>query len=134
MVRLAERYAAGEAVRYAAIDLFEARPADQQRLSLKEAHRLLKSTAAQAQLIPGEPATALARMANSLANVDLVLIAFSNSDASLEGAWFYVPRMLHGGSTVFRETADPSTGAGVPQVVEHGDIQSRAAAGRRRAA
>jgi hypothetical protein len=133
MIRLAERYGAGEAVRYAAIDLFEARPKEQTSLSLKDAHRLLKSTGAQVQLIPGEPASALARMANSLANVDLLLISSANTDAALEGAWFYVPRMLHTGSAVFRE-ADPGTGTVVPSVVDHGDIQTRAAAGRRRAA
>jgi hypothetical protein len=133
MIRLAERYAGAEPVRYAAIDLFEARAADRPKLSLKEAHRLLKSTTAQIQLIPGEPATALARVANSLSNVDLLLIAAAHSDAQLEGAWFYVPRMLHPQSAVFRELAEAVSGAMAPRPLEPAEIQTRAAA-RRRAA
>ena len=42
MIELASRQSAGEAIRYVAIDLFEARTADKQVLALKEAHRVLK--------------------------------------------------------------------------------------------
>jgi hypothetical protein len=135
MIHLAHRLAGGEAVRYAAIDLFEARPTTAQRkLSLKEAHRLLKPTPAQIQLIPGDLGQALARVANSLPNVDVVLISKEHSDASLSGAWFYVPRMLHAHSAVFRELPDATTGATTLAVLEPGEIQARAAASRRRAA
>src|ERR1700675_14598 len=45
MIDLARRGVPGEAVRYAAIDLFESRGGDSPSgLSLKDAHRLLKST------------------------------------------------------------------------------------------
>jgi hypothetical protein len=135
MIHLGQRLADGEALRYAAIDLFEARPTTApERLSLKEAHRLLKPTAAQIQLIPGDPARALAQVANSLPNVDLVLISKEHTDASLSGAWFYVPRMLHAASVVFREMPDATSGATTLAVLEPAEILTRAAAGRRRAA
>ena len=135
MIHLAHRLAGGEAVRYAAIDLFEARPSTaQSKLSLKEAHRLLKPTPARIQLIPGDPAQALARTANSLPNVDLVLISKEHCDASLSGAWFYVPRMLHAASAVFRELPGAANGETSLAALEPAEIQARAAAGRRRAA
>jgi hypothetical protein len=135
MLHLAERLAEGEAVRYAAIDLFEARPAGSgARVSLKEAHRLLKATSAQIQLIPGDPAQALSQAANSLPNVDFVLISARSSDASLAGAWFYFPRMLHAPSAVFRELPEASGGATTVQLLSQAEIQARAAASRRRAA
>lgn len=135
MIHLARRFAEGEPVRYAAIDLFEARPAASgASLSLKEAHRLLTTTQAQIQLIPGEPAQALSRAANSLPNVDLVLISAAHSDSSLAEAWFYVPRMLHGGSAVYRETSHVPGGATTLARLEAAAIQTLASASRRRAA
>lgn len=135
MLRLACRLVEGEAVSYAAIDLFEARGADPgAKLSLKEVHRLLKSTDVQARLIPGEPAQALAQAANSLPNVDVVLIAACQSEASLAEAWFYVPRMLHPGSVVYLETRDAATGSTTLRVLSASEIQSLAASGRRRRA
>jgi hypothetical protein len=134
MIRLAHRVSNGEAVRYAAIDLFEARPAaDGQALSLKEAHRLLNATQAHIQLIPGEPAQALARAANSLPNVDLLLISAGQSDASLTEAWFFFPRMLHDASAVYRETSD-ADGTTRLETLNACDIQKLAGGPRRRAA
>lgn len=135
LIGLAERFADGAAVRYAAIDLFEARPAESGgSLTLKEAHRLLKGTLAQIQLIPGEPAKALAQAANSLGKVDLLLISVEQGDAALDGAWFYLPRMLHDGSIVFRDRRDLATGATKPNTLDHVEIQTRAGTCRRRAA
>jgi hypothetical protein len=135
MIDLARRGTLGEAVRYVAIDLFESRGGDSPRgLSLKDAHRLLKSTAAQVQLIPGHPQGALARSANALQNIDLVIISAEHDDKSLEGVWFYLPRMLHADSTVLRESCDQATGAIVLTLVERGEILARAAAKGSRAA
>lgn len=134
MIRLAQRLSNGESVRYAAIDLFEARrDAAGAKLSLKEAHRLLKPTPAQIQLIPGDPAEALARAANSLPNVDLLLISSAQSDASLAEAWFYFPRMLHDASAVYRETSS-TDGTTALQTLPAGAIEKLAGAPRRRAA
>lgn len=133
MIGLAQRGAAGEAVRYVAIDMFEARASgDLPGLSLKEAHRLLKPTGAQVQLIPGDP-RALSRAANALQNIDLVIISAEHDDASLEGAWFYLPRMLHAHSAVFREVRDAATGAALPSLLAPAEIEALAAS-RRRAA
>jgi hypothetical protein len=134
MIDLASRCGRGEMVRYAAIDLFESRPPEASRgLSLIEAHRLLQSTAAKIQLIPGDPASALARWANSLQNVDLVVIAADHDEQALAGAWFYLPRMLHAGSTVYLESRAVDSQMAL-RVAPRREIDQRAAAGRRRAA
>jgi len=125
-----QRMAEGEAIRYAAVDLFEARPASQPKLSLKETHKLLKTTPVHAQLIPGDPGGALARVANSMPGIDLVLISAAHDDASLAGAWFYLPRMLHDGSIVLRELA----GSAGWQEITPQQIRERAGSTRRRAA
>lgn len=134
LIDLAQRLHGQEPVRYTAIDLFEARPADRTRLSLKDAHRLFKATGAQAQLIPGDAAGAIARSANSLPNQDLVLIAADHDPQALSGAWFYLPRMLHPKSCVFVETHDATSGIMTYRPLELGEIQARAMAARKRRA
>ncbi|MGD9722424.1 MAG: hypothetical protein AB7O59_13045 [Pirellulales bacterium] len=105
MVKLAQNGAGAGPVRYAAIDLFEGRSADMPPgLSLKETHRLLAPCQAQVQLIPGTAGDALQRAANSLANMDLVIISAEHDTATIGGGWFYVPRMLHANSRVYLET------------------------------
>jgi hypothetical protein len=130
LLDFAQRVNGGEAVRYAAIDLFEARSASQSKLSLKEAHRVLKGATSQAQLIPGDPSGALARVANSLPNLDLVMISGDSDDASLEGAWFFLPRMLHDHSVVLRQRPGAD---GVFEPIPLQTIRERATT-RRRAA
>lgn len=133
LIALAQRGAGGEAIRYTAVDMFEARPKDQKPgLSLKDAHRVFKATEAQVQLIPGDPAGALARSANALANMDLVIISADMDDAALEPAWFYLPRMLHANSAVYRHrllAGQPTLEALTPSQVE-----ALAKSGRRRKA
>lgn len=92
-------------VTYAAVDLFEARPAlgvcddpsavAPEPLPLKEAYRRLKATGAQIRLLPGDPYTALARGANDLGQLDMIILADDVDAESLQAAWFYVPRLLH---------------------------------------
>lgn len=129
MIGVAQRQAGGEAVRYVAIDLFEARPKEQAAsLSLKDAHRIFKATGAQVQLIPGD-ASAVQRSANALQNMDLIIISASHDDAALAGSWFYLPRMLHPKSAVYRElTVDGST---VPTLLPASQIEALASTGRR---
>lgn len=135
MIDLASRFGRGELIRYAAIDLFESRsPEASHGLSLKEAHRLLQTSAAKVQLIPGDPASALARWANSLQDVDLVVIAADHDERTLAGAWFYLPRMLHAGSTVYLESRAPDSPGMALRVAGRSEIDQRAAASRRRAA
>jgi hypothetical protein len=135
MIDLARRGGGGEAVRYVAVDLFEARAAESTRgLSLKETHRLLKPTGAQVQLIPGDPAQALARSANALQNMDLVLISADHTEQSLSGAWFYLPRMLHATSQVFLESRLPEGPSTSLKLLTAAEIEALAGAHRRRKA
>ncbi|MEX2115137.1 MAG: hypothetical protein WD845_18230 [Pirellulales bacterium] len=134
LVKLARRSAGREPVRYVAIDLFEGRGPDLPRgLSLKETHRLLAATDVPTQLIPGEAAQVLARAANSLANMDLVLISAQHDVMSLAGGWFYVPRMLHPGSQVFLETRAAEGGTSL-RLMPATEIEVLASSARRRAA
>lgn len=134
LVNLAMRGAGEQSVRYAAIDLFEARGADKPAgVSVKEMHRLLSPSGAQVQLIPGDPAQAVARAANALANMDLVLISADYDTASLGGAWFYVPRMLHATSRVYLESRASEAG-NVFRLIPAAQIESLAVECRRRRA
>jgi hypothetical protein len=90
-------------IRYAGIDLFEARPASQAGLSLKATYKLLRQVPVLSQLIPGDPFTALARVANDLTGTDLLVIAADQDPQQLARAWALVPRMLHDNSLVFLE-------------------------------
>src|SRR5262249_53785106 len=89
------------AVRFVAVDPFESRPKDRKGMALKDAHRLLKPSGAQLQFIPGDVESALARSANALGQMDLVLITSDHDERSLGAAWFYMPRMLHAESLVY---------------------------------
>jgi predicted O-methyltransferase YrrM len=132
MIRLARGYLSDGQFRYAAIDRFEDR-ADGGGLSLKQAYRALRRTRARIQLIPGDPLSALARTANVLSNVDLLLVAADHDPQLLAQAWFYVPRMLHRQSQVVVElpTAD---GAGKLRLLERKEVDRRASVARRRRA
>ena len=70
----AERYSRDQ-VRYVGVDLFEARSAPAGGLNLKEAHRLFKAMGVSAQFVPGDPFSALSRTANSLGELDAVVIS-----------------------------------------------------------
>lgn len=134
LIDTVQRQAAGEEVRYVAIDLFEARPKDAPGLTLKETHRLLKPTAVQVQLIPGDPASALTRAANSLQKIDMVMISCEHSEQSLDRAWFYLPRMLHEGSEVYLESRAAEGSETQWRRLAQSEIESHAAAHRPRRA
>ncbi|HJT32114.1 MAG TPA: hypothetical protein VJ783_08725 [Pirellulales bacterium] len=126
-----------ELVNYAGIDLFELRPpAESDGLSLKEIHSLLKTTPARVRLIPGDPFTALARMANEIGSCDLIVIASDQPTESLERAWFYVPRLLHAATSVFIERPGSEQTPARFELLAHDEIRRRAAQcrPRRRAA
>ena len=135
MIHLARRLAGAEAVRYVAIDLFEARSADRgPSQSLKETHKRLSTTGAQVQLIPGEPVHAIPRAANALSGMDLVVISSESTLESLASAWFYLPRMLHPKSEVYLETR-LADGSGTSfRLLSHEEIETLAAASKRRRA
>jgi hypothetical protein len=134
LVKLARQFSASEPIRYTAIDLFEGRGKNMpQGLSLKDTHRMLAPHDAKVQLIPGEPAQALARAANSLAETDVVLISAVGDGSALGPGWFYVPRMLHPGSQVFLETRTADGGTTL-RLAPLAEIEVLAQTSRRRAA
>jgi hypothetical protein len=136
MIRVAQLFAAPAAVRYLGIDLFELRgPGCPAGLSLKQSHRLLRATGAKVQLAPGDPRTALERVANSLTGTDLVVISADQEAESLSRAWFYVPRMLHERSLVLVEEPSSNGTPGRLRIVARQEVEALAARHvRRRAA
>jgi len=91
-------------LRYVGIDQFEARPKTEAvHLTLKEAHSMLRATPAKVQVVPGDPLSALSRVANSLKEVDLVIISHDQQGESLDRSWFFLPRTLHDKTLVLQE-------------------------------
>ena len=105
MLKLALDYAAEGEVRYTGVDPFEERPVEATPLPLIEAHRELRGVGASVRLTPGNT-TAVAAMANSLADTDLLLLSAGLTDGDLTALWRYVPRMCHPGTAVLRAVAD----------------------------
>lgn len=119
---------------YTGIDLFEARAKNQPGTSLKAAFAQLRLPTVQARLVPGDPAAALERVANSLAGTDLVLIAADQEPDSLARAWPWLPRMLKRDSQVYWEESTPA-GHSHWRQVPLAEVMARATqAGRRRRA
>jgi hypothetical protein len=124
-------------IRYTAIDQFEARPAGHPQLSLKQAFATLRGAPAQVRLIPGDPAGALARTANSLTGTDLLLISSLPNDDSLAQAWIWIPRMLTASSLVLLQQpggkSTKTTWQSIPQTEIH-RLATAASKSRRQAA
>jgi hypothetical protein len=109
MIDAAARHRERQDIQYIGIDSFEDRDsADGPGLTLIEAHRLLKQSQAKIKLIPGDPCDALVRSANSLTDIDLLLISAPLDADRLQRMWFFVPRMLHPRSLVLHETITAS--------------------------
>ena len=126
-------HAAGE-IHYTGIDQFEARIiGDGQRLTLRDAHRVLKATGARVQLVPGAAGEALSRVANGLKEIDAVIISAGQSPEQMAQAWFYLPRMVHGSTLFFQETGLLG-GATAMHLLNRDEIARLTVQGRRRAA
>jgi len=125
---------AGDVV-YTAIDLFELRsPSARPGASLRLAYRQLAASGARIQLLPGDPFSVLSRRANDLLNRDLILISGEVDSAELAKAWFYLPRMLHAESAVFR-FAPPGEGSQPAfRRIPPAELDTLAGANQRRAA
>ena len=106
MIRLAAKRGRSQ-IRYTGIDLFEARPSFAPGLTYKCAHRLLVATEAHVKLVPGDPFSALGRVANELQGTDLLVVSADQDEAALTRAWFFVPRMLHPESRICLEEPQP---------------------------
>lgn len=103
LIHFAQQYADQATIEYVGIDMFEGRP-EQDGLKLKEAHKLLSSTGAKVKLVPGDAMMALPRVANSLADSDLIIIAEDQDRASVEAAWSWIPRMMNATSLLYWES------------------------------
>jgi hypothetical protein len=118
-------------LRYTGIDLFEGRPSGQPGPSLKEAFAQLRLPGAHIKLVPGDPNTALMRVANALVGTDLLLIAADQDCGSLAQAWAWVPRMLTPHSLVFLEESGSTADQRSWKPLTLADVQKLAAeAGR----
>lgn len=107
MIAVASQCQPDAGIRYTGVDLFEDRPNNDLAITFKLAYKLLKRLDAKVRLIPGDPFTALARMANSITNTDLIVIAADQDPESLSRAWSFFPRMIHDNSLVFQEYEQP---------------------------
>jgi hypothetical protein len=121
MIETANRCSPGDETHYVGIDRFEG------------AHQLLNGKATRVQLLPGNPSETLARAANSLGKVDLLIVPEELESADSVRVWFFVPRMLHERSVVFveRKLADGQTSL---RLKPREEIDRAATAGVRRAA
>jgi hypothetical protein len=121
-------------IHYTGVDLFEARTAaDGPGISLREAHRLLKATGARIQLVPGTVGEALSRIANSVSQVDVLVISGHIAVEQLSLAWFFLPRMIRAQTQVFQEAL--STGGSTNmRLLEAQEVAQLMAKAERRAA
>jgi len=109
MLRVAKKFSVTKGLRYTGIDLFEGREEGQPKLSLREMHKRLSSSEAKVQLVPGEMASALSRIANSHVRTDLIIVSAGQAPETIAECWFYFPRMLQSGSQfLIQETAGES--------------------------
>jgi hypothetical protein len=116
---------------YAGIDHFDARPDDQPRLTLKQAHRVLSRTGARVRLIPGDSLTALSYRANQLTGTQLLLISQLADTPELAKFWYYVPRMLAEPRLVLLQKASEPPNLPVFRRVHQHEIHRRVQAVRR---
>jgi hypothetical protein len=103
LIALARRADPNAQIKFTGIDLFESRPANQEKCSLIDAHRKFNETGAKIKLMPGDALTALSRIANSIRSADLLIVAADQDPECIARAWFYVPRMLADNAIVLIE-------------------------------
>jgi hypothetical protein len=78
------------------------------------------------RLVPGDPFSALARVANQLSNTHLLIIGADHESSSMDRAWRYIPRMLTPTTVVLEAPLDHATAPFVRLTTA--DIYARAAA------
>ena len=105
MIRVARKFAISPSLRYTGVDSFDAR-ATGDPLPLIKMHRKLNFQDVKTQLVPGNLASAIARIANSHVRTDLIVISSGYSESDLESSWFYMPRMLHSSSLVLVQSRE----------------------------
>lgn len=126
MVRLAQYRQPGEEIRYAGIDLFDARPADATPLKLKQMHQAMNRSGAAVRLIPGDAFGGLARSANQLQGTDLLVISAGHDEENLARAWMYVPRLLSAEGRVLMADGPAVDGSPRFRMLEAAEVEERA--------
>ena len=106
LIHACQTFADGQPVKYTGVDLFDAREESEPQIKLLEMHKRLNKTGAKVKLVPGDAESATARVANSLAGTDLILLSCDQSLDELERFWFFLPRMVHSESLLFVREAD----------------------------
>ena len=102
LIETASKVHGAREVYYTGIDPFEGRDSlEGMGLTLKGAHQKLTQTGAHVRLVPGDAFAGVARIANSLKDVDLVIVSGDQPADVLNRTWFYFPRMIHADSRVF---------------------------------
>jgi hypothetical protein len=102
LVETAAHFCDSREIHYTGVDLFEGRDtAREVGLSLKLAHTKLARTGAHIRLVPGDAFSGVARIANSLKGLDLVVISGNQPAEILDRTWFYFPRMIDDQTQVF---------------------------------
>ena len=102
LVQAAEGRTPATEIQYIGIDLFEAGGGP----ALKDTYRTLRASGARVQLLPGEPTDAFMQHANNLGHVDLLILSARANWQAVPRIWFYVPRLMHGGTQIFIEQRD----------------------------
>lgn len=108
MIDAAARFTPRSEIQYIGMDRFEERgETDGPGLTLITAHRVLTRSGARIKLIPGDPLRSLARAANDLGQVDLLIISPQPEAERLSRVWYFVPRLLHAQTRIFVEQILP---------------------------
>jgi hypothetical protein len=100
MIAVAKKFSPDCRIKYTGVDLFDSRSQDQSPLKLIEMHRQLNAVDAKTQLVPGDLASALPRIANAHVRTDMVIISAGFEDDDFESSQMFLPRMLHPSSVV----------------------------------
>jgi len=125
MIQMALRGSGARVVNYVGIDLFEANPdPEAEPLTLKQAHQQFSALGARVKLIPGEPFAALNRIANSLKDIELVVIGCDADPEQIARCWALMPRFLADQALVLLQ-ADESQDFKF-QVLSVADVKQRA--------
>lgn len=96
MLQVAHTFSNSENLRYTGVDLFDARP--NHPLKLIDMHRVTRGLPAKTQLVPGDLATAIRKIANSHLRTDLVIFSAGFESDQLTDVAEFLPRMLHSNS------------------------------------
>lgn len=105
VIDFAQLYADEQQIQFLGIDMFEGRPGND-GVPLKSAHKSLNAMGAKVQLVPGDAAMALPRVANAFRDVQLLIISADQDAESIRQAISWIPRMLNEKSLVLWEVKD----------------------------